>query len=127
MTMRQRTTTTKSLELLLTIALDNVLAGRDSLLQYQFATPEGEISFLAVIAVDAGMILCKDVCIYATRDPPGIPKGSIGMCLREQLRELANAGLKLGYSTVCLQGVRVFGSSSAKPGKRVGIKRRGTS
>lgn len=113
------------LERALGIALNNTLAGRDNLFQYTFPTPEGEISVLAVIEVNAGMISLNDVCIYATQDPPGIPRGSIATYLRGQLRELANAGTQLGYAVVRVQGVRVIGSSSAKPGKTVTIKRRG--
>jgi hypothetical protein len=109
------------------VALNNVLAGRDSLFQYEFSTPKGEISVLAVVEVNAGMILLNDVCIYATQDPPGIPRGSIAAHLRGQLQELASAGLHFGYAAVCVQGVRVIGSSSAKPGKMVNIKRKGKS
>ncbi|NRR32816.1 hypothetical protein HSX11_21850 [Oxalobacteraceae bacterium] len=105
-------------------AIDGARHGRDSLFQYRFPTPEGEVGILAEIVLDGDTIVCEDVCVYAISDPPGIRKSTISKELRSELRELLASGQKLGFPAMRIRGVRVPGSSSAKAGKIVDIKRR---
>lgn len=113
-----------SLEDLLRVAVENVCAGRDGLLQYEFDTPEGEVRVLAEIVLEMDTIICKNLCVYAASDPPGIKKATIGRELLSELRALQKAGEALGYDGMYVQGKRAARSSSANTGKIVDIRRR---
>lgn len=93
-------------------------------MHYRFSTAEGEVDFLAEIQISGDTMIFQDVCIYATTDPPGIKRATISRSLLRQLRLLLQSGLDLGFAEVRVQGVRVKGSTSAKIGKVVDIRRR---
>lgn len=113
-----------SVEDLLRTAVEQALTGVDSFLYYTFETPSGTVAFYAQVVVEADIIACKDVCIYAQSDPPGIKKSTITKELRSEWRAMQRAGHQLGYTEVTLQAERTLGSSSANPGKIVNIRRR---
>jgi hypothetical protein len=77
-----------SLEDLLRVAVESVCAGRDGLLEYEFNTPEGAVRVLADIVLEKDTIICKNLCIYAASDPPGIKKATIARELLCELRAL---------------------------------------
>jgi hypothetical protein len=113
-----------SLEDLLRVAVESVRAGRDGLLEYEFNTPEGAVRVLADIVLEKDTIICKNLCIYAASDPPGIKKATIARELLCELRALQKAGNALGYDGMYVQGKRAARSSSANVGKIVDIRRR---
>lgn len=113
-----------SLDDLLRTAVEQANAGRESSLYYSFDTPAGAVEFYVYITLENDTIVCEDVCIYAMSDPPGIKKSTIVKELLRELRALLEAGAKLGYPGMSIQGVRTMGSSSAKPGKIVNIRSR---
>lgn len=113
-----------SIEDSLRIAIDAARASGETYLSYTFETPAGAVDFLAKIVLEGDTIVCKDVCIYAAADPPGIKKSTITRPLLSQFRALQKIGQSLGYSGLHIQGTRTARSSSAKPGKIVDIRRR---
>jgi hypothetical protein len=113
-----------SIEDSLRTAIENARDGRKSFLSYTFETPGGEVDFLAQIVLDGDTIVCKDVCVYAAADPPGIKKSTITQALLSELRALLQSGQSLGYAEMHVQGKRTAGSSSANVGKIVDIRRR---
>lgn len=113
-----------SIEESLRQAIQNADEGRESYFLRTFHTPAGEVNFFAQIVVEVDTVLCRDVCIYAALDPPGIKKSTITKYLLSELRTLQRESLACGYVELRVQGVRVAGSSSAKPGKIVDIRRR---
>lgn len=54
---------------LLQNAIDNAKKGNDSLLSYAFATPQGDVCFVAELLLEGEKIELSDVCIYAESDP----------------------------------------------------------
>ncbi|HEX5342784.1 MAG TPA: hypothetical protein VFX55_09840 [Duganella sp.] len=113
-----------SVENLLREAVAQALMGSESFLYYTFQTRSGIVAFYAQVMPEAEIIACKEVCIYALSDPPGIKKSTITKELRAEWRAMQQAGQKLGYKEVTFQAERTLGSSSAKPGKVVNIRRR---
>ncbi|WP_141753291.1 hypothetical protein [Duganella sp. HH101] len=113
-----------SVEDSLRTAVEEARAGRDGLLEYGFNTSEGEVAVLADVVLENDTIICRNLCIYAASDPPGIKKSTIARELLSELRALLKAGNVLGYEAMTVQGKRTAGSSSANVGKIVDIRRR---
>jgi hypothetical protein len=76
------------------------------------------------MVVEVNMVLFQDVCVYAALDPPRIKKSTITKYLLSELRTLQLESLACGYAEIRVQSIRVAGSSSAKVGKIVDIRRR---
>jgi hypothetical protein len=113
-----------SVEDALRTAVEDALTGQDGLLDYAFNTPKGEVRVLAEVALENDTIICRNLCIYAASDPPGIKKSTIVRELLSEFRALLKAGNTLGYEAMQVHGKRSAGSSSANVGKIVDIRRR---
>lgn len=113
-----------SIEESLQQAIQNAHDGDESYFLHTFDTPAGKVNFFAQIVVEVDMVLCQDVCVYAALDPPGIKKSTITKYLLSELRTLQRESLACGYAEIRVQGIRAAGSSSAKVGKIVDIRRR---